>query len=68
MLIINGFFNPYICAVLGLFWIIGRVFYTEGYIRGGPEGRIFGAKVSGIALMCLLILTLYRGIAFIFEL
>ena len=64
-MILNGIFNPVASAGLGVMFIIGRVVYASGYSEKGPEGRKFGAIVSGVAQIVLILGTIYRGFSLI---
>lgn len=50
----STYVEPYIAAVLGVFWIIGRYVYMEGYIEA-PERRSAGFGIQALATIILLL-------------
>ena len=38
-LLIGGLFNPILTTTLGVVYMVGRFFYTRGYIAKGAKGR-----------------------------
>lgn len=50
--------NPGWAGILGLIWLLGRVWYVPAYMRDPPSrGKPF--VLSGIALLLLLVLAIY---------
>ena len=49
---------PWLPAVFGLVWVLGRIMYMNGYMSA-PEKRSNGFLVSAIALAALLILSIW---------
>ncbi|KAI9502418.1 Microsomal glutathione S-transferase 3 [Coemansia spiralis] len=49
MLTMAGLFQPKLAASLGALYIVGRFGYSEGYIRAGVKGRVYGAAVMMLA-------------------
>jgi glutathione S-transferase len=47
------YFDPWVTALLGAVWIVGRYLYMEGYAKAA-EGRHTGFTVQAIALIGLL--------------
>ncbi|KAG0339266.1 Microsomal glutathione S-transferase 3 [Podila humilis] len=42
-LLIAGLRYPIAAPVLGMVWIVGRIFYSMGYTSGDPNKRVLGA-------------------------
>ena len=40
--------HPWLAALFGAVFIVGRVKYSVGYYSGSPEGRVPGALISGL--------------------
>jgi len=64
MLFIAGIYFPVATAVLGLALFIGRIFYSIGYAKGGPAGRLIGAIIGDLVLLGLFGLSITSGIFF----
>ena len=47
-------FDPRIAAALGAVWIVGRVLYMTGYMKGADNRRL-GFLIQGLATLILLI-------------
>ena len=43
--LVGGLRHPYAVAIMGLFWIIGRLRWATCYAQGGPEAR-YGSAFS----------------------
>jgi glutathione S-transferase len=54
ILLFGRYVSPYIAAVLGLLFIVGRAVYFRGYVRA-PEGRHVGFALSAIPTVALLL-------------
>jgi len=52
------------CAVLCLAVIIGRIFYSIGYVSGGPGGRLIGVILVDLALLGFIGLSFASAIMF----
>ena len=46
---------PWIAPLIGLIWVIGRVFYLRAYMNDPPK-RLIGAALSGLTNLALLII------------
>jgi glutathione S-transferase len=58
---------PLAAPVLGLFWIVGRVLYMNGYMKD-PEKRGPGFGISALAELLLLVLALFGIVSAFFTL
>lgn len=54
---------PLEAAIAEMVYLIGRVFYSIGYVLKGPSGRLIGALLADLGLLALLGLGLYSGIS-----
>ena len=43
--LIMGLYWPMPTAIVGGIYLLGRIFYTMGYARGGPKSRSLGAAI-----------------------
>lgn len=48
---------PWIAPLIGLIWVIGRVFYLRAYMTDPPT-RLIGAALSGLTNLALMILAI----------
>ncbi|XP_044506987.1 microsomal glutathione S-transferase 3 [Mangifera indica] len=62
LMILGGISHPCICAALGSFYIVTRIFYFNGYATGDPQKRLTIGKYGFLALMGLMLCTLSFGI------
>lgn len=60
-LLFTGLEHPKFAAGAGIFWIVGRVIYTLGYISGDPKKRGPGSLVHHIGSLGLLGGSLYSA-------
>jgi len=67
LVMVNGLFSPLSSAALGGIWCIGRFLYVYGYSTGGPDGRLWGAIISYLGNLPLLVLTFYNSFKLIFS-
>ncbi|PVU96018.1 hypothetical protein BB559_002524 [Furculomyces boomerangus] len=49
--LIGGLYYPKLSAILGGIYILGRAFYSFGYKRFGPSGRMVGAITLDVGLL-----------------
>ncbi len=61
-LLVGGLLYPIPAAVLGLVYMIGRLWYSVGYYVSGPDGRRGGAIILDLALLGLFGLSVYTPI------
>ena len=54
-------FYPLTAARLGGFFVVGRLVYAAGYVRGGPGGRMLGSLLSHVGDFGLLACTIRGG-------
>ena len=54
MSMITAIMQPMMALICMSVLIVGRFFYSVGYCKFGPKGRIFGAIVADLALLALL--------------
>ena len=59
LLFIAGLKQPLAALILGCIYFVGRLIYTIGYVKGGPNMRNIGGMPSGLALITLFGLSLY---------
>jgi uncharacterized membrane protein YecN with MAPEG domain len=45
LILLNGLIHPYLSALFGLIWVIGRIIYGYGYASSGVKGRNIGGAV-----------------------
>jgi hypothetical protein len=58
-LLIGGLFFPDYATYAGIAWLVGREFYTAGYMAKGPRGRSTGAVIADIGLLALFLMAVY---------
>jgi hypothetical protein len=46
---------PWIAPLIGLIWVIGRIFYLRAYMKD-PATRLIGAALSGLTNLALIII------------
>ena len=65
--LIGGIALPLVVFYSGLAYILGRVIYIIGYVRGGPNSRMIGALIKDVGLVgflvaaCISLVRLYNG-------
>ncbi len=59
LLFIAGLKQPLAALILGCIYFVGRIIYTIGYIKGGPNLRMIGATPNFIVVFTLFGLSLY---------
>ena len=57
----NGLVYPITSAALLGVWTVGRIFYIQGYGSGRPENRMFGAMVSHLGDLPLIVMTFFAA-------
>ncbi|KAI8323733.1 hypothetical protein GQ54DRAFT_95536 [Martensiomyces pterosporus] len=57
--LLAGLFYPKLSAYAGVAYIVGRLVYSIGYIKCGPDGRKFGALLICPSIVTLLGASLY---------
>ncbi|SNX86616.1 related to glutathione s-transferase 3 [Melanopsichium pennsylvanicum] len=55
----NGLFFPKLTAAISATWVLSRIPYAIGYYSGTPSNRAFGAILSGLSFLGLLVLATY---------
>ncbi|PWY99344.1 MAPEG-domain-containing protein [Testicularia cyperi] len=55
----NGLFFPRLAASLSATWVISRIPYAVGYYSGVPKRRAFGAILSGLSFVGMLVVATY---------
>jgi glutathione S-transferase len=48
---------PWIAPLIGLIWVIGRIFYLRAYMKD-PPSRLIGAALSGLTNLALIVLAI----------
>ncbi|KAJ2056965.1 hypothetical protein GGI17_005909 [Coemansia sp. S146] len=61
MLLCAGLFQPILAASLGGTFILGKLAYGIGYIKGGPKGRMLGAPVAALSFFALTFIAGYNA-------
>eukprot|EP00244_Chara_vulgaris_P002265 TRINITY_DN13883_c0_g2_i3.p1 TRINITY_DN13883_c0_g2~~TRINITY_DN13883_c0_g2_i3.p1 ORF type:complete len:150 (-),score=18.14 TRINITY_DN13883_c0_g2_i3:298-747(-) len=59
LLILAGLQFPYVSALVGTIFVIGRILYFIGYSSGNPAGRLAGAPFYAFPFMALLSMCIY---------
>lgn len=49
-LFVGGSFHPIVVSLLGVMWLVSRIFYARGYYTGDPKNTVNPAKLSFMAL------------------
>jgi len=57
LLAISGLYYPFIAALFGFLYMVGRVLYTVLYISKGPSGRTLGGAIMNLAKLGMLVLS-----------
>ena len=55
MTLITSINAPKMASICIWILVAGRIFYTIGYCKNGPKGRVFGAIVTDIGLLAVLV-------------
>ncbi|KAJ9122272.1 hypothetical protein QFC22_001692 [Naganishia vaughanmartiniae] len=59
-LLYSGLYHPRASAILGAFWLVGRVLFTIGYASGQPNRRnSSGGVIHNIGYLGLMLLSTY---------
>ena len=51
LLLIAGIGLPTVAGCFGWLYFAGRILFTIGYVRKGPRGRIFGARLLAVSML-----------------
>lgn len=65
LLVVAGLFFPIVAAVCGFAIFIGRILYTIGYLKSGPQGRLIGVIIIDLATVVLIVTGFWGAIKFI---
>ncbi len=57
LLIVGGLAYPCASAILGWVYFAGRIVYTIGYVKKGPNGRLPGAGLLDVGLLGLMVVS-----------
>lgn len=58
LLLVAGVAYPTAAGIIGWVYFVGRIFYTIGYVRSGPKGRLFGVLLVDIALIAAIVVSI----------
>ena len=58
-MLFNSFQNAYVTLIIGVILVIGRIVFTIGYAKGGPNGRMVGRGIELLATLAFVGLTIY---------
>lgn len=65
LLFISALKQPLAALILGCVYFTGRLLYTIGYVKGGPNMRMMGAFPCSLTILCLYGLSFYTCSEFI---
>jgi uncharacterized membrane protein YecN with MAPEG domain len=51
-------YKPLAAAINGYVFFIGRAAFSYGYVKGGANGRVFGALVTDCSIVSMFVLSL----------